>query len=100
MKINLSTYEGEAGIYYAESENYQQAIALNYNRTESNLLFYTNEELKEKYNSDNINILDKPEQNLSGIVTQLNEGTPLWKLCVIFALIFLAAEIILIRLLP
>jgi hypothetical protein len=35
--------------------------------------------------------------SLKGIVTETNFGTQLWKLCIILALIFLAAEILLIR---
>ncbi|MFI5171091.1 MAG: BatA domain-containing protein [Chitinophagales bacterium] len=104
-EINLSTYTNLAGIYSISggsgaSEATAQTLALNYNRSESELSFFSNDELKEKYNAANFNIIDDIDRDFSNVVTQLNEGTPLWKFCIIFVLIFLAAEIALIRLLP
>ncbi len=104
-EINISAYTNMAGIYsiYGESglaTSVPQTLALNYNRSESELSFFTKDELDKKYNSTNINIIDDIDRNFSNVVTQLNEGTPLWKFCIIFVLIFLAAEIALIRLLP
>ncbi len=102
-EVNLSAYTDKAGIYSIESGNAQQteqSIALNYDRSESNLTFYSNDALKDEYNMPNFMIMDNINRDLSTVVTTLNEGTPLWKFCIIFVLIFLAAEILLIRLLP
>jgi len=103
--VNLSDYTNVSGIYTllqpgAVSGNTNQTLALNYNRSESDLSFETASSLKERYNAANINVIDDINRDFAGVVTQMNEGTPLWKFCIIFVLIFLAAEILLIRFLP
>ncbi len=103
--VNLSDYTNVSGIYTllqpgALAGNTNQTLALNYNRSESDLSFETASSLKERYNAANINVIDDINRDFAGVVTQMNEGTPLWKFCIIFVLIFLAAEILLIRFLP
>ena len=101
--INLSAYTNEAGIYNIIPGNTPvsgQLLALNYNRSESDLRFYAKDVLKEMYDAPNFSIMDEIDRNFTNVVAQMNEGTPLWKFCIIFVLIFLAAEIALIRLLP
>lgn len=103
--VNLSDYTNVSGIYTllqpgAVAGNTNQTLALNYNRSESDLSFETATSLKERYNAANINVIDDINRDFAGVVTQMNEGTPLWKFCIIFVLIFLAAEILLIRFLP
>lgn len=103
--VNLSDYTNVSGIYTllqpgALAGNTNQTLALNYNRSESDLSFETASTLKERYNAANINVIDDINRDFAGVVTQMNEGTPLWKFCIIFVLIFLAAEILLIRFLP
>ncbi len=100
VEVNLSNYTNVSGLYEVEGSASTQTIALNYNRSESDLSFYSNDELAEMFDAKNITLFDRPEQNLTGVVAQLSGGTPLWKYCVIFALIFLATEILLIRWLP
>ncbi|MBC8046374.1 MAG: BatA domain-containing protein [Fimbriimonadaceae bacterium] len=99
-EIDVSNYAKDAGIYSITGNSISQSLAMNYDRTESDLSFYSVDELKEKYTADNISILDKPEQNLSGVVAQMQQGKPLWKYCLIFALLFLAIEILIIRFMP
>jgi len=103
--VNLSAYTSLAGIYTLKqqagpTDATAQTIALNYDRSESDLRFETAESLKAAHDSENINVLTDIDRNFSNVVAQLNEGTPLWKFCIIFVLIFLAAEILLIRFLP
>lgn len=103
--VNLSDYTNVSGIYTllqpgALADITNQTLALNYNRSESDLSFETASSLKERYNAANINVIDDINRDFAGVVTQMNEGTPLWKFCIIFVLIFLAAEILLIRFLP
>lgn len=104
--INLSAYTNEAGIYNVIPGNGNQAtsssqlLALNYNRSESNLSFFSKDDLEKMYDSPNFNVIDDIDRDFTNVVAQMNEGTPLWKFCIIFVLIFLAAEIALIRLLP
>jgi hypothetical protein len=103
--VNLSQYTNEAGIYEIvqsgnKPQNVGQTLALNYNRSESDLSFETPESLKSLYSAPNVTIFDNIKTNFSNVVSRMNEGTPLWKFCIIFVLIFLAAEILLIRFLP
>jgi hypothetical protein len=43
------------------------------------------------------NILQGGKGSLKNAVSEINIGLQLWKLCIILALIFLAAEIVLLR---
>ena len=97
VEVNISNYASAAGIYALEDTAGEQGIALNYDRHESDLSFYSGKDLEEKFSAPNVTVFDKPEQHLSGLITQLNEGTALWKYCIIFALLFLAGEILIIR---
>ncbi|MBK7440935.1 MAG: BatA domain-containing protein [Chitinophagales bacterium] len=103
--VNLSAYTNTAGTYAIETAGNAipqtgQTLALNYDRSESDLSFESEESLKTLYNAKNITILDNTGRNFANVVTQMSIGTPLWKFCIIFVLIFLAAEILLIRFLP
>lgn len=99
-EINLSNYAEIAGIYSITNTNSQQAIALNYNRKESYLSFYSTEELSQNYTDKHVSIIEKTEQNLSNLVAEREQSKSLWKYCVIFALLFLAIEMLLIRFMP
>jgi hypothetical protein len=71
-------------------------IAFNNNRTESDLTYFDKAQLK-RLLPVNTQILQPGKGSLQGAVTDTNFGQQLWKLCIILALIFVAAEILLIR---
>lgn len=74
--------------------------SFNYDRKESNLNCYTGSELEEiisKTGNQKISMIEIEAGQLTHTLTQLEEGTRLWKYFIIFALIFLAIEILLIR---
>lgn len=76
-------------------------IALNYDRKESDMSHLSESEL-EDLNTQNPSIKlisDTQQANLSGSITEKDKGVVLWKWFVILALLFLAAETLLIRLL-
>ncbi len=77
-----------------------QALAFNYNRLESGLEFFTNEDI-EKSIADNKLISFKnlvaTEKALTASVQEISGNVRLWKLFIIFALAFIAIEIALIR---
>jgi uncharacterized protein YpmS len=76
-------------------------IALNYDRKESDMSHLSESEL-EDLNTQNPSfklISDTQQANLSGSITEKDKGIVLWKWFVILALLFLAAETLLIRLL-
>jgi hypothetical protein len=75
-------------------------VAFNFNRKESDLNCFSADELKEQMNTFNLmnfNVLENTEQNLSLSLRELEQGKKLWKLCLVMALIFLAAEVLLLR---
>jgi Aerotolerance regulator N-terminal len=70
----------------------------NYNRAESDLTYLTVEEL-EASRAANMKILDETaEANFTQVVDEQNQGIVLWRWCVIFALLFLALEVLFLRL--
>ena len=73
-------------------------IAFNYSRKESNTSVLSTEEL-EAFASQytNIEVIHAKESTLTQTLNILNKGTALWKLCLIFALGFLALEILIIK---
>ncbi|MCW3101920.1 MAG: N-terminal double-transrane protein [Bacteroidetes bacterium] len=75
-------------------------ISFNFNRKESDLNCYTQAELTDQVNKSNLfnfNVLNNSEQSLTHSLAELDQGKKLWKLCLILALLFLAAEVILLR---
>lgn len=96
-EMDVSNYAQQAGIYSVSGKNIKQSLAMNYDRRESDLSFYSAADLKEKYPAENIRVLDDPHQKLSTVIAQMQQGRPLWKFCIIFTLLFLAIEIVLIR---
>ena len=104
VAVNLSSYVHTAGLYEllpdVTGERADQLLAMNYNRRESDMQFADAKALANQYSGDNVAVISDPDRNLTGMVMQMATGTPLWKFCIIFALVFLAAEIMLIRFMP
>lgn len=75
-------------------------LAFNYNRKESDLNCFTEDELNELIDSrgfKNIKVVESNAKNLTESLSEINEGKKLWKFCVIFALVCLGIEVILLR---
>lgn len=68
-------------------------LSFNFNRDESVMRFRDSENFEKNY----LEFLDGASENLAGSFVQLNEGTPLWKYCIVLALFFLAIEILLLK---
>jgi len=78
----------------------KKGYAFNYDRTESNLRCYDQDELGKQIEDaslTNFTILSSGDSGFTGNLASIGEGTKLWKLCIIFALVFLALETILLR---
>jgi len=71
-------------------------MGFNFDRAESIMDYFSIKDLKDQYPFDNINILDNAEQTFTADLAK--GGTPLWKWCLIAALVFLFIEILLLRL--
>ena len=88
-----------AGHYQlTQQEEKIATLAFNYSRKESNTNIISIEEL-EAFASQhkNIEVIHAKENTLTQTLNTLNKGTALWKLCLIFALGFLALEILIIK---
>ncbi len=75
-------------------------ISLNYNRKESDLKHYSLDELKKYINTfpkQNISVLTTEKELMKDEIMTGNRGNQLYKLFLIFALLFIAAEILIIR---
>lgn len=75
-------------------------ISYNYNRSESDMKFYTVDELKNLIKEKNLkkfNVLDLKNRPISQVLKERNQGIRLWKLFIILALLFLVAEVFLLR---
>lgn len=97
--LGLNEQVRKAGFYKVSIDNAEldEVLALNFDRKESNLQFYTAGELAEKYPQQNVNVVDGTHTEVAAVVKELNRGTPLWKLCIILTLFFLACEVALLR---
>jgi hypothetical protein len=71
-------------------------VAYNYDRKESDLDFYQAQELEEKLSGEgffSVKIIDNFDAGFSAQDVQEAAARPLWKIFVVLALIFAAAEI-------
>ena len=91
----------EAGIFYITDGNINvKNLSFNFGRQESNLEFYTAEEITELAKKAKLNayVIDKPVDFSAQTLKRLDRGIQLWKIFVTLALAFLLSEILLIRL--
>jgi len=83
----------ETGTYDLKKRDSTIAVlAFNDNRSESDLSYYKSADLT-KILPKNADVLQSGKDSLKGAISEINIGLQLWKLCIILALIFLAAEI-------
>lgn len=97
--LGLSDQVKKAGFYEVTLEGIDssQVLALNFDRRESDLRFYSASQLKDKYTQKNVNVVNAANADVSSVVKELDRGTSLWKLCILLALIFLGIEVLLLR---
>lgn len=92
----------EAGHYEVkEDATTLKDLAFNFDRKESDMNFMNTEELQKQIDGNglkNIAIIEPNEKTLTNALQEVNDGKKLWKLFLILALVFLATEILIIRL--
>jgi len=71
-------------------------IAFNNNRSESDLTYFDKAALNKLLPAKSA-VLQPGKGSMQGLIADTNFGLQLWKLCIILALIFIAAEIALVR---
>ncbi len=101
IKINMADFNNEAGNYLILNQDEQIGeVSVNYNRKESNLAYYSVDELNElmkKYNLKNWQISNSSGDILQNELQTNLEGKNLWKIFIILALFFILSEILIIR---
>ena len=71
--------------------------AFNDNRSESDLSYASEGELKNRFRGQKPDIFVPGRESVQNSIKAVNYGVQLWKLCLILALIFLAVEIFILR---
>lgn len=101
ISIVAGTQIQKAGNYkLMQGDSVLSWISFNYPRSESSLRFEKTESLKSKLEEAGWNtaaVIDGNVKEIKPEIIQASEGKSLWKIFVILALIFLLAEILLIR---
>jgi len=96
---NQLIYDGLYDITY--KNNILSSISFNYNRNESQNIYYTPTELEEILKSRNFKVSlfnSSNNESISNQIKNIETGKPLWKYFILLALLFVLAEIALIRL--
>lgn len=92
----------ESGNYILKSgKDNISGLSFNYDRMESDMKCYDIDEIEtliQDKGLKNIHVLDVEDKPVSKLLEELNQGIKLWKLFVLLALLFLAAEVFLLRL--
>ncbi|MFC5283969.1 BatA domain-containing protein [Pedobacter alpinus] len=78
-------------------DSLQHVFALNEDRKESDLNFYNLTDLENIFQLSGNQIIESKEKITTQQIKEVNLGWSLWKLCLILTLVFLAAEVLLIR---
>jgi hypothetical protein len=88
-----------ANNYFLENASSKIGLAYNYNRSESELQALTTAAIEEAIQLSGINaqFIDVTNGSIQSAMRTLNIGKKYWKYCIIFALLFLAVEIVLLK---
>ncbi len=76
------------------------SLAFNYDRKESDLRYFNNSELQEKIETaqlKNAQVVQNAQKNFSEIFDEIQNGRQLWLWCILLALLFILAEVAIIR---
>lgn len=87
--------------YTLSNNNFKTGISFNFNRNESDLTTYNVEDLESEMSKQgfNFSIIDNNIETISASIRDASQDKNYWKLCIILALVFLAIEILLLKLL-
>ncbi len=98
--LSIGNQARQAGFYdlFLNPEETLATYGFNYDRKESELAYFSPEDLA-AYVGDNATVIDVRETAvLTGRIEERSRGVVLWRWCLILALVFLAAEVLLLRL--
>lgn len=85
--------------YTLENNQTKLGLAYNYNRSESELSYLSSTDIDDIINANSINAqyIDLSTNTIQTVLNELTLGKKYWKYCIILALLFLAAETVLIK---
>lgn len=97
--LNVNNQVREAGFYslFLEEKEILGKFAFNYDRRESNLVYFTDIELKDKGGELIDVIAANTKADFKEIIGERSRGLVLWKYCLLIALVFLLIEVLLLR---
>jgi len=100
--ISTGKFIRQAGNYAVSLKDNEiiDYLSFNYDRTESKTGWLSNATLAEKYIPMGYRVIDPASASVAAVAGEARHGKSLWKLCLIFALVFLGIEIAFLRLLP
>ncbi|EOR96195.1 hypothetical protein ADIARSV_0600 [Arcticibacter svalbardensis MN12-7] len=97
-RMFISDQGMKSGIYkLTNGDSLLAKVAFNDNRSESDLSYLNDTELKKIFKSESFKLFEPGTKSLSSEIKAVNFGVQLWKLCLILSLVSVAAEILLLR---
>lgn len=101
MRLDLGGLIETAGHYLVKNENETIAsLSFNYNRNESDLRYFSPDELEERIQLSNLKktaVLKNVSGNFEEVLQTIQQGKQLWKWCILLALFFILAEVLISR---
>jgi len=99
VMVNFGNEIRDAGFYdlYLPDTANHYWFGFNFNRMESNLALLNTEEINVQATRIKAQVISNIDADISVLVSEMNRGIALWKYCILLALFFLAAEVLLLR---
>jgi hypothetical protein len=88
----------KAGFYdVKKGDSTLSVVAFNNNRSESDMHYTNQSDIQKLFGKQSVTFLNSKSDSIKTGFAAKNNGTELWKLCLILSIVFLAIEILLIR---
>ena len=101
LQIATNGLVNKAGYYNLMNDKNTMAVfSFNYNRMESAMTFYNEDDLKakaEEAHLQSFNFFNDQGGSLTKKISRISEGIALWKYCIIISILAFLAEILIIR---
>ncbi len=101
IRIEPGSSVEDAGHYLVKANNETlTALAYNFSREESDLRYFSRDELEERIEMHNLQqatVISDATSNFSEILDEIQRGKQLWKWCILLALFFILSEVLIAR---
>ena len=101
MRLDLGGSIHAAGHYLVKNEGETLAsLSFNYDRSESDLRYFTPAELEDRMEQHNLkkaSVITNVSSNFSDVLREIQKGRQFWKWCLLLALFFILAEVLIAR---